>query len=274
MLKLSKIIKATLNEVYKTRPSPQSGSAHHRSRVDELVSKIASLNAQLSDWHSGLPNALKLGNLGELVDEQSVPNSPALTWKDQLLQLQALALKLAFENTRILIHRPLLSQKVTRISRTSDRSASGPAQNQLNLSIRTCREAALQISRVSKATIFCTASTTYALSFVSLHLLTAGVTLCIMASLDPLNKEAQEWKLGIRRLMEMLMILKSRTILADQGLQLLKKLFRLVVEKEVETMANVDSFTDGPSVADTSERATGSQSFGKYSALQDDGDKF
>jgi hypothetical protein len=74
-----------------------------------------------------------------------------------------------------------------------------------------------------------------------LHLLTAGVTLCIMASLNPLSLESFESKLGIRRLMEMQVSLKPNSIVADQGHQLLKKLLSLVMRKETQSMLDFGS---------------------------------
>lgn len=237
MVKLSKIIKSTLSEVYGTRGHTSRGGKGGPSRARDLVEKVASLDARLTKWHSDLPRKLIQARFGPHTEKRlRTGNMHGLPFKEQLFKLQALALKLAFENTRILIHRPLFAYKATRTLSTPGESTSLQHQDPLSLSVQACRDASLQISWSSHAEIFEIASTTYALSFVSLHLLTAGVTLCIMASIDPLGPQAQEWKLGIRRLISMLVALKSRTVLAEQGLELLRKLLKLVMEKETEKM--------------------------------------
>lgn len=260
MLRLSKIIKSTLSEVYGTQKKSSRDSRRSPSTLHDLITRVASLDAQLAEWHSGIPDMLKIGDMEELAIEQRTSNPPASNSIEQLFQLQALALKLAYENTRILIHRPLLSHKA---SKPVDRPTRRQTQDYCSLSIKTCRDAALQVSWAGHAAIFHTASTTYALSFVSLHLLTAGVTLCIMTSLDPLSRQAQEWKLGIRRIMQMLMSLKLRTVLADQGLRLLKKLLRLVMEKETEKMVNVGPEIERSAI-DVAETPVDNQSFSTY----------
>lgn len=102
--------------------------------------------------------------------------------------------------------------------------------------IGTCLDAALQISWAGRMPIFKEASTTYALNFLSLYLLTEGVTLCIMASWNPLSHESFESKLGIRRLMEMQVSLKSDSIVSDERFQLLEKLLPLFMKKEIQSM--------------------------------------
>lgn len=57
-----------------------------------------------------------------------------------------------------------------------------------------------------------------------------------MTSLDPLSMESHECKLGIRRLMEMQMLLKPKSIIAEQGHELMKKLVSLVLAKELDKM--------------------------------------
>ncbi|KAF4543385.1 Tall aerial hyphae-4 [Lasiodiplodia theobromae] len=60
-----------------------------------------------------------------------------------------------------------------------------------------------------------------------------------MTSLDPLSQESHESKLGMRRLMAMQAQLKTRSIVAEQGYMILKKLISLVVQKEMEKMLEV-----------------------------------
>lgn len=145
--------------------------------------------------------------------------------------------------TRILINRPLLSHTVTGQLEVSDEMTTStmPASSPSPNFIRTCREAALEVSWAGNLPIFKEASATYARNFISLHLLTAGVTLCIMTSSNPLSQESYESKLGIRRLIEMQASLKLDSIVAEQGLQLLKRLLALVMRKETQCMLRFGS---------------------------------
>lgn len=239
MVRLTGIIKTTLGELYGTRRAPPS-----TSRVRYLIVTIDALSTKLDDWHGKLPEKLLIRRFADIANQDSVATRDmALSFEEQLFQLQALVLKLAFENTRILIHRPLLSYKTKLAPQATEARRS--LQDPFAQSIQACRDAALEISWASHASIFTTASTTYAMSFVSLHLLTAGVTLCIMASLDPLGPECHMWKMGVRRLMAMLLGMERRTILAAQGVEILKKLLRLVMEKETEMMLSVDPVFKG-----------------------------
>ncbi|KAF4780878.1 tall aerial hyphae-4 [Colletotrichum scovillei] len=107
-------------------------------------------------------------------------------------------------------------------------------------SVRSCRDAALQIANIGCTPHFKEVIDTYALSFVALHLFTAGVTLSIMTGLDPLSREAYDSKMGLRKLMEMHSQLKSKSVVAEQGLNILTKLMKLVMTKEMERMLHLD----------------------------------
>ncbi|KAG9256345.1 uncharacterized protein F5Z01DRAFT_618439 [Emericellopsis atlantica] len=257
MIKLSKIIKSTLTDLYGTRSS---------SHVRNLVVSVASLDARLTQWHAELPGRLTLGSPAqsngdkELLDhvaQNGMEQESHTLSNDQLYRLQALALKLAFENTRILIHRPLLSYRTNdNDSRTADEAVSQETRDPFRCSVQACCDAAVQISWADRAAIFGLASTTYALGFVSMHLFTAGVTLCVVTTLDPLGPQSQGCKLGIRRLLRMLLVLSQKTIVAEQGLQLLQKLLRLVMEKETEEILRI-SPTGSPNMPTSPTAATG-----------------
>lgn len=243
MSKLSKIVKSAIEGLYSSRQDSNKrhkgdGPASNRSttRVQALIQRVTSLEAELVRWYGRLPPKLRLGKLAHHRQE----GSSSLSFDEKLLRLQALALKLAFENARILVHRPLLSYKVS-FSSTSAGDPGTSRRDPYLASVHVCRDAALQISFAGHVPVFKEASTTYALNFISLHILTAGVTLCIMASLNPLSQDSLESKLGIRRLMEMQVSLKPDSLVADQGLEILKKLSSLVMKKETKTMLTFGS---------------------------------
>lgn len=156
-----------------------------------------------------------------------------------LFSLQNLTLKLAFENAKILIHRPLLSYKAVTTAQatnidghTSSTNISDPCCS----SVQACRDAALHISALSASLTLKEATNTYAISFISLHLLTASVTLSMLTSLSPLSQEAHDCKMGIRWMMEVQSRLSATSVVAKQGLGVLKKLVSLELSKEAKQM--------------------------------------
>jgi len=67
----------------------------------------------------------------------------------------------------------------------------------------------------------------------------AGVALCVITSSDPLSGDAHEAKLGIRRVMQMQASLKTKSVVAEQGLQVLQELLSLAMRKETEALLRV-----------------------------------
>ncbi|KAI7775504.1 hypothetical protein LA080_006747 [Diaporthe eres] len=117
-----------------------------------------------------------------------------------------------------------------------------------------CRDAALEISSISSLAIFQGIAKTYTISFISLHLLTAAIALSILTTLAPLRQESHDCKIGIQRLMEMQSRLRARSIVAKQGLGILKKLISLILTKEMKEMLEFprpgDKAAPAPSVID------------------------
>lgn len=261
MSRLSRIIKSVLTDLYGTHRNldrQKRPILNRRSRVSNLVAKVADLNTELEKWHKTVPSRLRMEDLIDFQKEGHGGSLPSdlgpngdIAFEEQLFRLQALALKLAYENARILIHRPLLSYQTKTpretVSTTTDHL--DPFEH----SITECRAAATQISRIGQASIFKDLSKTYAVSFVALHLLTAGVTLCIMASLDPLGSKAHEAKVGVRRLMSIQTTLKHKSTAAAQGVQILRNLMSLVMAKEIHDMFDIHE--PGPENTDISDQA-------------------
>ena len=251
MSKLSTIAKSALEDLYGSRQqqSKLTSEPAHRGNLTQFqltVQKVDSLSLRLEQWFASLPLKLKLD------DESALPAVPVdgsnrhgptttLSFDEKLFQLQALALKLAYKNTVILIHRPLLSSK---IKPSSNIRGTSSQPDVLSKSTQACLAAAIQISLAGQIPIFKQASSTYALNFICLHLLTAGVILCIVANANPLSKESFEAKLGIRRLLGMQSSLKSDSIIAEQGLKILKRLLSLVMKKETDHMLGVEAKAD------------------------------
>ncbi|KAF4866607.1 Multidrug resistance regulator 1 [Colletotrichum siamense] len=102
----------------------------------------------------------------------------------------------------------------------------------------------LGIAQVGSTSEFNEVAGTYAVSFVALHLFTAGVALSILTSLEPLSRESFESKMGLRQLVSMHSQLKAKSIVAEQGFEILKRLMTLVMSKETERMLQFEGPAD------------------------------
>ncbi|KAF5628957.1 transcriptional regulatory [Fusarium sp. NRRL 52700] len=225
MSKLSTIIKSALVELYGTR----QGDRKRRDDVKGLYDRVAALNRRLQEWRRSLARELIFDGYGASEFQASHDRQRTKReFENYLFRLQALSLKLAFENAKILIHRPLLSfRKASLTSKDTVISMINP----FRLAMQECREAALQIARVAATPYLLEASETYATAVVSLHLLTAGVTLCISMTLDPLASDSVEATSRIRQLMQVQNFLKDKSIVAAQSLDITKRLASLVMAK-------------------------------------------
>jgi hypothetical protein len=233
MSELSAIVRSILIDLYGAR---RSGDQQNSCGPKSLINRVTALNQRLLDWSRSLSPELTF-DISRAVPDFHTGSSKASeqAFEDYIFRLQALALKLAYENARILIHRPLLSFKMVCSSSISQRDAL-ERTDPFRLAMHECRDAALQISQVASTPYLREASETYAISFVSLHLLTAGVTLCISISLDALSFQSFESKLGMRQLMQVQAMLKDKSIVASQGLEIMRKLMSLVMAKEIDAM--------------------------------------
>ena len=234
MSKLSILTKSILTELYGI--SQDRTSCPKSSDLHRLAQKVADLDTRLQQWKSNIPPRLQLDSANpptptytstEEMDQDIGASGPG--FENHIYQLQALALALAYENARILVHRSLLSYKM--ITRNPDSTGS-------HMSLQACRDAALSTSRLGLMPIFTLASDTYATAFIGMHTFTAGVTVCILASIEPLTLQSQQSKIGLNQLMSMQMGLKAKSGFAAQGVDILKRLTRLVMKKEMQEILN------------------------------------
>ncbi|KXH56742.1 tall aerial hyphae-4 [Colletotrichum salicis] len=236
MAQLSVIVKRALSELYGNRKQTNSNELGARTEgplVQRLINTVTSLDQQIRQWHDHLPQELCLKEGDQLQQDARPANwaggsnhSLSPEHHQHTFRIQALALKLA-------------AMKKINTAEGSDFRSIGE-NDPLQSSVRSCRDAALQIANIGCTPHFKEVIDTYALSFVALHLFTAGVTLSIMTGLDPLSREAYDSKMGLRKLMEMHSQLKSKSVVAEQGLNILTKLMKLVMTKEMERMLHLD----------------------------------
>ncbi|KAG6363895.1 hypothetical protein INS49_008998 [Diaporthe citri] len=161
--------------------------------------------------------------------------------RQQMGQATLLSYKHAMAQLSIIVKSALTDLYGLRQRRTHANGNSGAADRDrtsdtCQSSTQVCRDAALEISNIGSLPLFQGVADTYAVSFVSLHLLTAAIALSILTTLAPLTQESHDCKMGIRRLMEMQSRLRVRSIVAEQGLGILKKLMSLVLTKEMKEM--------------------------------------
>ncbi|KAJ5358289.1 fungal-specific transcription factor domain-containing protein [Penicillium brevicompactum] len=245
MSKLSVILKQTLADLYGigSHQSLTRKEAGSSLNFKELIRKVPTLDDRLEKWKGEIPDPLRLTYFnhtnyacGEEMDRDIGAAGPG--FESHIYQLQALALALAYENARILIHRPLVSFRTKLYHDQGSVGASDSSKSPALLSLQACRGAAMNTSRIGDSPIFALAAETYAAAFISIHTFTAGVMLCVVTSIETFTPESQESKLGLRRLLSMQAQLKSKSqcTLSSQGLEILERLTRLVMEKELKEL--------------------------------------
>ncbi|GIJ91218.1 hypothetical protein Asppvi_010183 [Aspergillus pseudoviridinutans] len=252
MSKLSVLTKAVLSELYGIGPglvNNNRASGESGSSLRAVVMKVASLDARLRNWRADIPPKLRWETLASTRMSYSSQEefdrdigASGIRFDNHIYLLQALALKLAYENTMILTHRPLLSYKLVAKAdeKLDDMSRLDTIQeNPFLRSMRACHDAGMSLSELLNSPILDLVSETYAAAFVSIHTFTAGVALGILSSIEPLTPQAQEAKVGLHRLMSIQAKLKARSPLATQGLDILQRLAKLVLDKELSMMLDV-----------------------------------
>ncbi|KAF9888463.1 hypothetical protein FE257_008570 [Aspergillus nanangensis] len=244
--KLSVLTNEALTQLYRIGNTAENTDAEHAAgHLQGIIRKVTELDAKLQTWRAEVPLKLQWDQVADRgtsyssadeLDRDIAASGPR--FEGHVYELQALTLKLAYENARILVHRPLVSYKLVAGSSESTAGDSRRA-NPFHVSLEACRHSALQISEIIHSPIVELVSVTYAASFVSIHVFTAGVLLAILSSIQPLTPQSGEAKVGLHRLMAIQEKLKDRSILAAQGLEILQRLAKLVMEKELHTMLDL-----------------------------------
>jgi hypothetical protein len=248
MSEFSTILTEILAELY--RPNSTENKSHvasvsQNSQILELSKKINCLDKRLRNWYKSVHALLQLDDVGskqrvyassEAMDQDIGGNGER--FERHVLRMQAITIKFAFENAIIITHRPLLSFRSARSfqnEHSKDMSQSEKS-NPYKTSIETCRKAALNTATIGSFSVFEEALDTYAASFFGIHIFTAGVVLCLIASFEPMAAQTHEVKAGIQKLIGMQRKLQTRSVIAAQGLEILQKIVSLVIERELQEM--------------------------------------
>lgn len=249
MSKLSVITNEILSQLYCVGSASANNLAvKPRLSSQHLVRKVVSISRKLEAWKAEIPPLLRdcwtsssetPGYASREEFDLDIGASGPV-FESHIFQLQALTLQLAYENARIIVNRPLLSFRlVTRSNTTADEPHSDHSNDPFTQSMQACRDAAINISKASSIPIMDLVADTYAAAFVGIHTFTAGLTLCILNSIDPLSSQSHEAKVGLQRLMVIQTKLKERSPLPGQGLEILQRLAKHVLEKELGAMLAV-----------------------------------
>ncbi|RAK85766.1 hypothetical protein BO79DRAFT_271977 [Aspergillus costaricaensis CBS 115574] len=248
--KLSTITKGALDDLYRVRSHAASRSHPDSLDIQRIVRKVADYDSRLRHWEAEIPLPLQWRRVAhqshyasaEEVDRDIGASGPR--FENHIYQLQALALWLAYQNARILTHRPLLSYTLSAGERTSKYNGDAAySVDPFNASLNACRDAALGMSEILSSPLLEVVSETYAASFVSIHTFTAGVTLGILSSMDPLGPHSTETKSGLRKLIGIQDKLRTHSVAAQQGLTILQRLVKLIMEKELSVMMELSTST-------------------------------
>lgn len=245
MSKLSVIVKGSLAELYCIgSASADRTNESRKSCPQELVQKVAFFDRKLRQWLMEIPVQLQaqrtvspVGGYASVDELDRDVGASGPQFDSYIFQLQALTLRLAYENAQILVHRPLLSYRLVANPFTMPPPRGYP-NNPFRLSMQACRDAALRTSEYMTVPVIDFIADTYAAAFVGIHNFTAGITIGILSSIDPLSAQSYEAKIGLQRLMAIQKKLKSRSPLSAQGLEIMQRLTTHVMEKELNAMLN------------------------------------
>ncbi|KAJ9602249.1 hypothetical protein H2200_013369 [Cladophialophora chaetospira] len=230
--------------------------------VTSLINQVGSLESSLNQWYDSLPPLYKTVNWERGKEPfQSTNLPPEQESLKHILKMQALLLQLTYDNAMILVHRPLLEYRIA----SDPTSKRRPGRyDPFSRSLDICFRAALRTSNISVSPF----KNVYPSGFMSMHLLTAGVILCLLPTSEPFGKRAQEAKSGILRLIRSSKALAERSKIASQGHQLLATLMKAVLQSEFECALTSEDQVEDENVDAADILSNGTQPLGSTSTPQ------
>ncbi|RAK95442.1 Zn(II)2Cys6 transcription factor [Aspergillus ibericus CBS 121593] len=195
--------------------------------LEAIVQTTQESDALLNNWRARIPRLydFEYWNLDGRWDRmheqlQTLP----LSTKEQVetVYLQAVTLQLTYDGMVIQAHRPLLEQKMNRLT---PRTVIDAVHRSLSLATA----AALRVSRIP-IHIF---RNHFAVAFASMQQFTAGVILCIPPTVQPLTATAHEAKDGVVRIIRASRSLVCYDRIARQTEQLLTELLKVTIQREL-----------------------------------------
>ncbi|OBT51972.1 hypothetical protein VE04_07369 [Pseudogymnoascus sp. 24MN13] len=223
-----------VNKIYTLRGRTGVSTA---KGIVKLVNTIRGLDKLLRNWYDSLPTFLKYAEWkdmqGDPFDglqgpEAAIPASQETLKRHMILQV--ITLQVSYDNILILLHRPLLEYKMS-----SHKEGSSPevaSDDPFAYSFNTCMDAAMRISRTPAHKF------EYDMPFalMCMHMFTAGVILCIPATMSPFSYLAHNAKAGVVRIIQMQKSLSSHTPIAVQSHTILEELMKVAIKRELDMM--------------------------------------
>jgi hypothetical protein len=219
------IASPVLENIYRIRGS------NDLQRRSQLLLMIRAIDESLQKWQYELPHHLRYDGIDDITDESST--------EEKMHKLQALALKLTYDNLVIIINRPLLADRTSRKTADDEEVREDTLRdhesesNTGNAAFKRCLDSALSISRIlDKKRLVHLARQTHLVSFLGINLFTASVVMFICALSDVLSNASQEAKRGMARTLRLQKSLSAQASLSMQCSMILEDLVQLVLEKE------------------------------------------
>ncbi|CZR62330.1 uncharacterized protein PAC_12227 [Phialocephala subalpina] len=203
------------------------------SGLPKLVKTVRSFDCRLKAWQDNLPVFFKQsswsGGEGDPADVFSRLEDTISESEERIkrhLVMQRIALQLLYDYILILLHRPLLEYRMSSRQQDPETSHWNPFPN----SFKTCLSAAMRISYTpaNKFEYNCP------MALITMHMLTAGVILCIPATMDPFSITAHEAKGAVVRMIRMFKRLSAQTPVVAQSCTILEELMKVVLTRELE----------------------------------------
>lgn len=221
------IASPVLENIYRIRTS------NDLQRRSQLLLMIRAVDESLQKWQQELPIQLAYDRIDDITNDSST--------EEKMHKLQALALKLTYDNLVIIVNRPLLADRTSSNPQSDDEARADAVRdheserNAGNAAFKRCLDSALSISRVlNKKRLIHLARQTHLVSFLGINLFTASVVMFICALSDVLSNLSQEAKRGMARTLRLQKSLSAQASLSMQCSMILEDLVQLVLEKEKE----------------------------------------
>lgn len=191
---------------------------------------VQSIHSQLTSWKGQLPENLRL----ERYKDKSTLQAPSL------LQMQALALQLTYDNIQIILHRSLA------FGSNPDRSPDDLPRSAL--SRKQLFESALRTSQLNEYShVLHACGKTHAAMHVGICLFTAGVVLCAFAISEPLSATSEAAKNGV---MDILRFqhdpILNEHLLSAQSVKILEDLVTVLLRSEHRVIRGDDPIISQP----------------------------
>lgn len=187
-----------------------------RKKLPGRSRSVKAIHDELTLWREHLPSELRM----ESYADASADGEPSI------LQMQALALQLTYDNIQIMLHRTAAFEDGNKVRTTPEGVFS--LHHLTEASLRTA-----ELYKFSKTLQAC--RRTHANMHVGITLFTAGVVLCIVCIVQPLSAASQRAKTGIMHIISVCKSAfdtQSQSIASRQSVATLERLVAVVLRLE------------------------------------------